>query len=54
MFIPKWCVCVIPCVLLSQDGITALYAASQEGHLPVVEALLEANAAVNQQTKVLT
>ena len=35
-----------------QGGFTALYAASQEGHLRVVEMLLKANADVNIKTKV--
>ena len=36
----------------SQDGWTALHKASQEGHVDVVRALIEANARVNQQTTV--
>ena len=35
-----------------QDGWTALHAAAQEGHLIVVETLLEANADVNVKTNV--
>ena len=37
---------------LSQDGATALHAASQEGHNQVVELLLQAGASVDQKAKV--
>ena len=39
--------------LYSQDGWTALHMASQEGHVDVVCALIDANARVNQQTTLL-
>ena len=35
-----------------QDGFTALHVAAQEGHLRVVEMLLEANADVSVKTDV--
>ena len=37
-----------------QDGFTALHAAALEGHLRVVEMLLEANADISIMTKVIT
>ena len=37
----------------TQNGWTALHAASQEGHVDVVHTLIDANARVNQQTTVL-
>ena len=37
----------------SQDGCTALHLASQEGQLDVVRVLIEANARVNQRSKVM-
>ncbi len=43
---------IVPCVLvfaiLQTDGWTPLHAASQEGHVEVVRALVGAGAAVNQ------
>ena len=36
-----------------QDGWTALHKASQEGQVDVVLVLIEANARVNQQSKVM-
>ncbi len=40
------CVCV--CAVWQTDGATPLCAASQEGHVEVVRALVRAGAAVNQ------
>jgi hypothetical protein len=40
------CVCV--CVVWQTDGWTPLYAASHNGHVEVVRALVEAGAALNQ------
>ena len=37
---------------LSQNGATALHAASQEGHNQVVELLLQAGSSVDQKAKV--
>lgn len=39
--------------LCAQDGWTALHLASQEGHADVVRVLIEANAYINQQNKVI-
>ena len=36
-----------------QDGVTPLVIASQEGHLEIVESLIEAGANVNHTTKVV-
>ena len=36
-----------------QNGVTPLYVASQEGHLPVVQHLLESKANVDQADEVL-
>ena len=41
-----------PFTSYTQDGAAALYVSSQEGHVDVVRFLIEANAQVNQQTKV--
>ena len=43
---------MIPTLYPVQTGHTALHAASLEGHLRVVEMLLEANADVNMNAKV--
>ena len=40
------------CMLLSQDGATPLYAASQNGHSQVAELLLSKGADVNLPKKV--
>ena len=45
-------VCLFAYLDSVQTGATALYAAAQEGHLRVVEMLLEANADVNIKTNV--
>ena len=37
-----------------QDGLSPLHMASQEGHLDVVKALIEAGANINQANKVST
>ena len=42
------------CLDSVQEGFTALIAAAQEGHLKVVEMLLEANAEVNIMSNVRT
>lgn len=38
----------------TQDGWTALHAASQEGHIDVVRGLLKANPHINQQSEVMS
>lgn len=40
-------------LLYTKDGMTALHLSSQEGEFDVVCALIEANAYVNLQTKVM-
>ncbi len=42
------CPCVRVCVVRQTDGRTPLYAASLNGHVEVVRALVGAGAAVNQ------
>ena len=41
------------CLLLQQDGRTALHHASSEGHTDVVEVLLNHNADIDVVTKVI-
>ena len=43
-----WWICLILYMSLLQDGLTALYFASQQNHLEVVKFLLESGAQVNK------
>ena len=49
LFIVVLCVCV--CVVCQTDGFTPLYAASHNGHVEVVKALVGAGAAVNHDVR---
>lgn len=44
---------VVCFVTFPQDGSTALHLSSQEGHVAVVQLLIEANVNVNQQQLVI-
>ena len=43
----------VPLPVPVQDGWTALHLTSQDGHADVVRVLIEANARVNQRSKVI-